>query len=492
MKMPRITLGAVWLALPAALALVYVWTAVDFPVDFWHRISSGRLMWRTGALAGRDAFTCTIVGREIINQTWAAELAMFGLFRTGGFPMAQFTAGLCYAAAVAVITWLIYHRSCDARVAAGLAVVVLLLGASNFGVRAQAFSVVLFAVELAVLWRWPTRWGTIAAVAVVELVWTNMHGAFPLGVVLPGVFFTATAWRTWREGRLRAMLADEALRCYFACVLVAAGAMFCNPHPHKTMDYVLGVASKASQRHIEEWLPTALGTYAGGAFALSVVGVVVLLLSGRKRLDAIEVLLILAFAVLAGRAQRMVIWWALVMPPVVAPQVAAVAARWRARPEKRSVLSFVILSLLVVLIAMSTPWTRAYNPLLPPGKRHAHAHDEPRAVVEFLQAGSYQGRAFNPMEWGGYLTWHLDPKVKVFVDGRVDFFPDEVWNDYVRVGAAARDWEAVLDRYDVELVIWNRRLGNHLPDVLERSPHWKNVYRDELGTVFVRNSADGR
>ena len=143
MKAPRLPLTVVWFVLPAALAVIYVWTAVELPVDFWHRAASGRLMWQTGTLAEQDAFTHTIAGRPILNQNWLAELAMYGLAAVGGFPLAQFAAGLCYAAAFAIITTLAWRRSGSVRLGAGLALVGLMLAASNLGVRSQALSTVL-------------------------------------------------------------------------------------------------------------------------------------------------------------------------------------------------------------------------------------------------------------------------------------------------------------------------------------------------------------
>ena len=87
MKTPKITLAPAWFVLPTLLALVYVWTLVEFPLDFWHRINSGRLMCQTGTLLRHDTFTHTIAGQPILNQNWLAELAMYRLFELGGFQL---------------------------------------------------------------------------------------------------------------------------------------------------------------------------------------------------------------------------------------------------------------------------------------------------------------------------------------------------------------------------------------------------------------------
>jgi hypothetical protein len=504
-KVPRITLDPLWLALPTLLTLLYVGSLVQYPLDFWHNATTGRLIVASGTIPDRDTFTHTIAGQPVVNQSWLAEWAIYELFRVGGFPLVQFVAAICYATAIAVTTAGAWCRCRSARIAAVLAMASLGLAISNFGVRTQAVSFVLFAVELFALWQWPSRWWTVLIVGAAETIWTNTHGAFPLGIVLPGLFLTATIWVNWRREGLKALFDDRSVRMLSVCVIVALATAFCNPHPSRTLSYVFCLTSRASQRSIGEWQPTHLDTYTGAAMLASVLAAAAILAIGRKRPQAIELFLLLAFGGLALGAQRMVVWWAMVVAPVLAPHLAAALAR-RLSPSQRSegqpahvssgresgeegwqqMLNWAMLLVLGLAVLMSTPWTRAYNPLLPPGKRQAHSDDEPWRMVEFLQQSAYRGRTFNSMEWGAYLTWHFDPALKVFIDSRIDFFPKRVWDDYVRIGNADPGWQELLDQYQVELVVWNRQLSDKLPTALTQSAHWKNVYQDPLATVFVR------
>ena len=188
-------MAAVWLALPSLLALVGVSLATDHPVDFWLHVNTGRLMWETGTLAGRDQFTCTIAGSQVVNQNWLAELATYALYRIGGFELCQFAAAACYAAALGLSVLLAWRRSGNAHAAAWAGLAGWALAVSNFGIRPQAVSALLFATELFVLWRGAGRWGTIVCVAVIQVIWANSHGAFVLGVILPGIFLAAAAAR---------------------------------------------------------------------------------------------------------------------------------------------------------------------------------------------------------------------------------------------------------------------------------------------------------
>jgi hypothetical protein len=460
---------------------------VEFPLDLWHRLASGRLMWRTGALVDRDTFTHTIAGQPIHNQNWLAELALYGLYELGGLELTQFVTGLCYVGAVAIVTHVAWQSCRDARLASFLGTVTLGLALSNLGIRTQVFATLLFALDLWALWCWPGRKRVIAIIALAELLWTNVHGTFPLGVILPATFAAGTALRLLSERS--SLRADRDLRIYASSTLAALGAMFANPSPGQTLRYVANVVSRAPVRDIAEWAPTDLGSYAGVAFAASALGVIVVSTLARRPLDPTSWLLLILFALLGLRAQRFVIWWALAMPATLAPAVLSAVTTYgpRHEPEEEpSTGPAVVLAAIAVLVLMCTPWTRSYNPLLPPSKRASLSATAPRAAMEFLRSHERYERLFNPMELGGYLSWELDDHTQVFIDPRIDFFPDDVWSDYRTIGAAAPGWQPALDAHRVDAVLWDRRLGTAPLAALAGSPHWRKVYADEQVTVFAR------
>jgi len=492
-RLPQLRLAHCWLCLPALLAFIYVATQCEYQLDFWHQVTTGRWTWQNGAFCERDTFTFTIENRPFINQNWLMQCALYLPLEIGGFELAQFLAALNYAAVFALVTCLALHRCGNPRIAAAVTLVSLTLALSNLAVRTQALSILLFAAELLALWRYPRHAWTIGVVALVELLWTNSHGAFALGVILPGIFFIDRSARMWFSEGVRAVVRDRLARQYLASVVVAAGVMFCNPHPAETLDYIFGVVNKATDRGIGEWLPPTMATFTGRAFFISLVfACLALNLSGR-RIELLEAILLATFVLLGAGASRMVIWWSIVMAPLLAPHVAAAWARFRpagpTEPE-RPLVNYVVAALLITVAILSTPWTRGANPLLNPAKRLAVPAQEPRQLVEFLRKRGYTGRCYNPMEWGAYITYCLDPQVKVFIDGRVDFFPDDVWQKYEDVWRLHQDRARILDSYHVNLVIWSRRFVSDLPAALEQSDEWRLVYRDEVGVVFARNQQD--
>jgi hypothetical protein len=322
-------------------------------------------------------------------------------------------------------------------------------------------------------------------VGVIELLWTNVHGAFPLGVVLPGIFCAGVLLENWSRG-WRAAICDRQFRTYLSCLAVAGLLMFVNPQGLDTFTYVGGVTSKATERGLEEWLPTNVQTTTGQAFYASLLVVIVAAAWNRFRLSPTEWILLVAFGCLSLTSLRMVVWWALAAATAIARPAAASVAQHRRPAERPDRIAAAVVTAMLVVAVFSTPWTRIYNPVLPLHKRIVVMHGEPAGAVQFLQQNDLSGRLYHPMEWGSYLSCALHPKVKVFIDSRVDFFPDTVWQDYLCIGTDPSRAEALLDRYKVDLVAWDRHRLGGLTNTLKQSPRWTCAFEDEMCVVFKR------
>lgn len=488
MPIPTTRLGPIWIALPAVLTLVLVNTSVEYPLDYWHHAVTGRLIDQQFVIPTTDTFTCTIGGEPITNQNWLADWIVFEIQEAGGFALAQLCAALLYAGAVLLVTMLGWLRGRNALVAGLVGVGALAVVANNLGVRPQAFSALLFAAEFFILAYWPKSSLTVFGVAVVAILWTNTHGAFPLAVVLPLVFLAGSIAQRLGDGLEGLLQPHSRIHAYAICSVVAAGAIFVNPAPSKTIDYVTGVAARSADRQIEEWQPPHWGEYTGVMLLTSLPVAAAAAWYGRRRLSLGDWLLLLAFGGLACTAQRMAIWWGLLLPGIVAPALAMPQPRRRGiekRPATDSRAALVFAIALGVLALFTLPWLRYVNPLLPAAKRAELADDDPRNAIAALVRMKASGNVFCPMEWGAYVCWHLGDEAKVFIDGRLDFFPDEVWDEYVTLGTAQDNWQELLEKYEIRWVLWDKRLGEQLPNALSALPReWDRVYDDPLAVVY--------
>jgi hypothetical protein len=90
--------------------------------------------------------------------------------------------------------------------------------------------------------------------------------------------------------------------------------------------------------------------------------------------------------------------------------------------------------------------------------------------------------------WADYIIFRLYPQQRVFFDGRSDFYGPKLGVDYRALGQAAFNWRELLDRYAFQAALLP--LSWPLSTVLGREPGWREVYRDKLAVLCVREGGE--
>ena len=78
------------------------------------------------------------------------------------------------------------------------------------------------------------------------------------------------------------------------------------------------------------------------------------------------------------------------------------------------------------------------------------------------------------------------PQLPVFVDPRIELFPNDVWNDYFAVSEGRAGWDKILARWDVPIVILHPAWAGGLLGVISHDPHWRLLARSSEGAVYTR------
>ncbi len=189
-----------------------------------------------------------------------------------------------------------------------------------------------------------------------------------------------------------------------------------------------------------------------------------------------ELFLVLFTAYMTCVHTRFVILFALVFAPVVA----ALLARWAPRyePEKdKPIINAVLIIAIVLAIGRGVPSRKELDQRI--------SKDFPVAAVQYLRQHSVPGPMYNDYGFGGYLLWALGPEHKVFIDGRGDFYEQAgVFQDYISVQDIHPDALAILRSYHVNSCIIQRKSA--LATLLRARSDWKEIYKDPLGSIFIR------
>ena len=87
-------------------------------------------------------------------------------------------------------------------------------------------------------------------------------------------------------------------------------------------------------------------------------------------------------------------------------------------------------------------------------------------------------------QWGGYLIYRLWPSLRVFDDGRTDFYGPPFVEEGLRAWDACPDWSDVFERYRVNGALLP--VGSAMATVLRERRDWKPVYQDRIAVLFEK------
>jgi hypothetical protein len=478
-----------------APTLVFVATAIDrnYQTDLWHHLARGRILIEEGVLANSDRFTFTVTGEPLRDVNWAWQAAFYCLYRLGGLPLVQTVNSALLALVIGLLGAFARRKCGSTAIATGTCIVAFLGIWPLLIIRPQTVSLLLFvllqcALDAAVLRR---RW--LLAAPVLMAIWVNFHGGFPIGLVLIGANALAIAVQAALQEaadiKSRIRNGIRASTPYLIGLACSAAATLANPYGWHVYEYVGVTSGRAATRHLDEWLPPGLDSLSGKVFALSLAATLVLgALSGRG-VDLKSAIVAGCFLPFASGSVRMVAWWFLVWVPLFAQMLATCWPRLRRVDDGDDVPSLsagLVAGALAVVAVLSLPALERWNPVfLRPGRSHRTETDLQAAADQITSRSA--ARVFTRFAWGEYLGWALAECSTVFMDGRIEIYPADVWEHYAAITRGRADWQELLDEYHVDCLLLDESgYDAALLAFVRRSSTWREVFGQGNAVLFVR------
>jgi hypothetical protein len=195
--------GNAGVALAAAALVAYAATAAMVPLDnndVWIHLTTGRLILEEGAVPRSDVYSFTAAGNRYVAHEWLAAVMYAAAERAGGIPAVEWVGKILPALVlVAALGFAVRAAGLPAAMALPVALLPLTLLRARMLARPELLVLPLLLIVLALLWRdrSSARRGerTLALFWLVPIaaVWANVHGSYPLGIVLVLVFAFAEA-----------------------------------------------------------------------------------------------------------------------------------------------------------------------------------------------------------------------------------------------------------------------------------------------------------
>jgi len=464
--------------------------AVQDP-DFWWHIRIGRWMVENGRLPANDIFTFTVPSHVWTDHEYLTEILMWLVYsKTGALGIGIFFGLITYAGFYLMFRQV--RRQPFVIAGMGLALGAI-AGAPIWGPRAQMITFALTCLELYWLQGYLSgRSRNLQFFPLVMVLWANLHGGWVIAFVWLGVALLAelVGW-AWDPS-------NPAHRAHvrFLAIITAATAVAVLATPHGLSLYlypIQTVASVAQERLIVEWFSPDFHQ----PFLRPFEGMVLLLIVGfaLRRPKPYDLVLSLVALGLALQSVRNIALFVAATTPVL---INSYSEAWgeisKARGWKLSVparASFAAITAVVLLVITLATVLHIAGETLPSHQQSLTASNYPVAAADWLAAHPEVGtRMYNQYGWGGYLAYRFypQPNRRVFIFGEAALMGDDLLNKYEDVQTLRSNWKQILDKCQVDYVVYNR--GEALANVLATEPDWHLVYSDSVAVIYLRGPID--
>jgi hypothetical protein len=347
---------------------------------------------------------------------------------------------------------------------------------STFAVRAQvlawpllaALMLALDADGIAVLWAIP-----------LVVAWANLHASVMLAIPIVWIDAAMFIWRRARgAGGIGAALGEPAVRLRLALCIGVPLATLCTPLGLRLPIYAFGLVQSPIRQYITEWQPTTGLSTQLVAGMLPLLALCVYGAARVWRLRPRDLVLTGVMAVATLFAARNISLFAI---------LAAVAASLAIQDPKGwsdplAARKYAFVPWLVLLVAVPLVGYTAYR-----AQPMTATWDPPVASIAALAALPGEHNLLcTDFSRCAYALGQDD--IKVFLDGRADPFPPEVWDGFVSVAGMGPGWPETLDHFKVNALLVYK--ADPLSAAVKGMPNWQEVPQDDpCCDLFIRRSS---
>jgi len=454
----------------------------------WH-IRTGQWILEHRSFVRGDIFSFTKPGEAWFAWEWLSDIWLAALHGLAGIPgVVMF--GIVAAALFCGITFRhMVWRGANVFIALPLALMGFGSATVHLLARPHLFTMLLVAASVWIIQadlRKPSRW--VWMLVPVTAVWTNLHGGWLALIAILGLTSAGCAIEvrfgvsTWVAARRYALLAA-------ACL----GASLLNPygwHLHVHIGEYLSAG----------WIKDMVSEFRSPSFrSENMMQYEIIMLASCAAAGAsllrgrfVAPLLIAFWAHSSLVSQRHITLFVAIAVPFLADELQRLWNHWALRARKnstagilqglameahpgisRSSLWAVIPFVLIALQVIPIPWRTDF-----PSERF------PVKMIARNEGLLVSSRVYTEDQWADYLIYRYSPRLKVFFDGRSDFYGEQMTGEYRRLMGAEHDWRELIDKYRFDAVLIRPVWA--LATVLKESAEWQVVEDDGKAILFRR------
>lgn len=397
----------------------------------WH-YKYGEYFFTNGKILLRDSSSWTMPNFAWTNHSWIYDLLLYVLNNSMGFIGLAIMGGLINLLSFYFIISnhkLVYWKKMI------IGFFFLLIGEVGimYGLRSQVISNLFFAILMALLIKLKTNHKLLFSLPLFFLVWVNIHGDYPLGLGITGIFlgsyFLIEFYKTKK-------LPSKLLLKYSITLVFSFAATLINPYNYRIYLESLSPFKNLYLKNVYEWLPIYYDCsychfYIFIFYCIILFSFFIIYLK-QKKLDTIPYIILFIILIYPTiDIRRFLPIFCIVTLPFLADALRNI--KWDF--TKLKMANYVIILIIIVGLEINL-FNRFINYNLYNFTEDDYCYFSSRCspnVVNYLIKNPPLGKGFNFYDWGGYLVGKGLP-AKIFISGLMHHWTinnHSVFGDYI-------------------------------------------------------------
>lgn len=481
----------------------------------WH-IRNGEHILLTRSWPHADYFSFTNYGKPWYAWEWLADVTMGTIHKYAGLNGVALWADLMFALTFTLLFWWTVRRGGDVlgcllfSCLAGFAASVHRLARPHLFTMLLVFTWYVLLEHVQSQWmatsRFPRKVSWILPAII--LIWTNLHGGFVVGLILLLIFALGNYLTGVTSSNQEIRGKSKSLSWYFTKVtLLCLAVTLINPYGYRVHKHIFDsyLHSQYLVDRITEFASPNFHTTVVTFFELIVLCSIIILGISHKRLNFIEIGLILFWTHMALFSVRHVPLYTLAIVPVLVGHLTDYLKTVETAPGYSSwtgkivgqfnrysanILSFerqfkgyfypTLISVVMIGIALNQGYVGGYRVL----NARFDSKQFPVKAADFVEKQAFEKNFITTDSWGGYMIYRFHPQLKVFFDGRSDMYGADFIREYESLINLEYSWKGVVDKYKIGWVLLPVNYG--LASAFKELPGWEVVYDDHFAIIFVK------
>lgn len=480
----------IYFSVVAVVLIVSFFKIAD--LDFWWHLKTGEIIWEQKEFQHTEIYSFTAPGRPYVDHEWLFQVIQYLLYSSGG-PLAVilFKCVILIAIYLLIARFLLQKRV-HPWIVIPLIAVSIAGGRTRFVERPEIFTELFLVFSYLWIQKYleTKNWKFLVPVLPVIVVWSNIHAAVILGLILQGAFLGGViAERVLNRFDYPAFYKAGPREIATLAVFLVASILLTgiNPNGYNVLKvpFELTEIIESGLLNNQEWQqPPA---WRLPFFYLCQILLFATFLLNARKVHFVHFFFAAFLSYISLKYVRNIALFSMFMPLLIWPYLVNLWVRW-----KVAMGALCAAALYSAIVLSPFEFGSGISWYFPDG------------IVEYTVKNNLRGNMLNSYAFGGYLIWTLYPERKIFIDGRNEVFLP-LLEEIVKVRADSRLWTQFLNKYQIDYALlsyWDeleevttfdskgQALKTYAPFSSTHFPrtNWALVYWDDDGMVLVKRN----